>query len=209
MSFWREKIFPYLCHVALSSDRFTKLRRTVVEGARGSVLELGVGTGLNLPHYPREVTEVHGIDPNPGMVERAREMAAKEGAGWPYGVEIHEARGEDLPFPDAFFDTVVSTWTLCSVDDVGEVLEEAHRVLRPGGRLLLIEHGLSHEAGVGRWQQRLTPIQKRVADGCHLDRDFSSHLTDSSLRIAAEERFYEPKTVKIAGYLYRMEARRP
>lgn len=209
MGFWTETIFPRLCHVALSSGRFTRLRRELLAGARGRVVELGSGTGLNLPHYPDTVSEVHGIDPNPGMIDLARrEVTEGEAARRPYAVELHESRGEELPFPDASFDTVVSTWTLCSVDDVERVLSEVHRVLRPGGRLLLVEHGLSHEAGVRRWQRRLTPLQKRIADGCHLDRDFSRHLTESSLRITAEERFYEAKTPKIAGYLYRITAHR-
>lgn len=208
MSLWSEWVFPRLCHLALSSGRFTRLRRNVLAGARGRVVELGSGTGLNLPHYPAAVTEVHGVDPNPGMVELAREAAAEGRGDRPFEVEIHEALGEELPFPDASFDTAVSTWTLCSVDDVAAVLAEVHRVLHPGGRLLLIEHGLAPEPAVGRWQRRLTPLQRRVADGCHLDRDFSSHLATSPLRVVAEEGFYEPRTPRIAGYLYRIEARR-
>jgi ubiquinone/menaquinone biosynthesis C-methylase UbiE len=133
------------------------------------------------------------------MNELAR--AAAQQAGRP--VELHEARGETLPFDDGRFDVAVSTWTLCSVGDAGQVLSEVHRVLKPGGRLLFIEHGLSHEAGVARWQRRLTPLQRRVADGCHLDRDFTALLEASPLEPVEVEHFYDAKTVKVAGYLFR------
>ena len=202
MSWWSEWALPRLCHKALSSRDFMELRRSVVGRAAGRVLELGSGTGLNLGLYPPAVDSVDGVDPNPGMHEMARRRLGRSARP----VELHEARGEALPFDDGRFDTVVSTWTLCSVGEPRRVFDEVHRVLRPGGRLLLIEHGLSHEPGVARWQHRLTPLQKRVADGCHLDRDIAALLTASRLEVTEEERFYADKSPKIAGYLYRMEA---
>jgi ubiquinone/menaquinone biosynthesis C-methylase UbiE len=202
MGWWTEWAFPRLCHRALSSRDFMKLRRTVVERARGRVLELGSGTGLNLGLYPEAVESIDAVDPNPGMHELARRRLGRVARP----VELHEAHGEALPFDDAGFDTVISTWTLCSVGEPRRVFAEVHRVLRPGGRLLLLEHGLSHEPGVARWQRRLTPLQRRVADGCHLDRDFASLLADSDLEVASEERFYAEKSPKIAGHLFRIEA---
>jgi ubiquinone/menaquinone biosynthesis C-methylase UbiE len=199
MSLWSRWIFPRLCHLALSSQRFSDHRRRLLAGAQGRVLELGTGTGLNLPLYPQAVESIDGVDPNPGMHELAR--GAAEQAGRP--VELHEARGEELPFDDASFDVAVSTWTLCSVDDAPRVLAEVHRVLKPGGRLLFIEHGLSHEPGVALWQRRLTPLQRRVADGCHLDRDFTALLEASPLEPVEVEHFYDTETPKIAGYLFR------
>lgn len=202
MSFWSEWVFPRLCHAALSSGRFERYRRELLATATGRVLELGSGTGLNLPHYPGRVVRVDGVDPNPGMHGLARRRAAEV----PQEVELHETRAEELPFDDATFDTAVSTWTLCSVDDVDRVLAEVHRVLKPGGRLLFVEHGRAPEEGVARWQRRLTPLQRRVADGCHLDRDFGARLLASPLEPIREERFYDAETPKLAGFLYRMAA---
>jgi len=202
MGWWTQWAFPRLCHKALRSREFLKLRHSVVDAARGRVLELGSGTGLNFGLYPPAVESLDAVDPNPGMHELARRELARAA----HPVELHEASGEALPFDDERFDTVVSTWTLCSVADPARVFDEVHRVLRPGGRLLLIEHGLSHEPGVARWQRRLTPLQRRVADGCHLDRDVAALLTASRLEITAEERFYADNGSKIAGYLYRIDA---
>jgi len=202
MSWWSQWAFPRLCHKALRSREFLQLRHSVVDSARGRVLELGSGTGLNFGLYPAAVESVDAVDPNPGMHALARREVERLGRP----VELHEAHGEELPFDDARFDTVVSTWTLCSVAEPQRVFDELHRVLRPGGRLLLIEHGLSHEPAVARWQRRLTPVQRFVADGCHLDRDVAALLTASRLEITTEERFYAAKSPKIAGYLYRIEA---
>jgi ubiquinone/menaquinone biosynthesis C-methylase UbiE len=202
MGWWSEWLFPRLCHRALSSRDFMELRRTVVGRARGRVLEVGSGTGLNLGLYPPAVESVDALDPNPGMHELARRRLGRTARQ----VALHEGRGEALPFADRSFDTVVSTWTLCSVEDPPRVFDEVYRVLRPGGRLLLIEHGLAPEPAVARWQRRLTPIQKRLADGCHLDRDFLALLAESRLEIAAEDRFYAEKTPRFAGHLFRIEA---
>ena len=208
MALWSRWIFPRLCHAALSSRELAEQRRELLAVARGRVLELGVGSGLNLPHYPDGVTRVDGVDPNPGMhVLTGRTLASGEVRSG-LAVELHEARGEALPFADGAFDCVVSTWTLCSVGDVGRVLAEVHRVLGPGGRLLYLEHGLSPEAAVARWQRRLGPLQRRFADGCHLDRDFTALLAASPLEAEREERFYLDKVPRFGGYMYRGAALR-
>lgn len=208
MGIWSEWVFPRLCHATLSGDHFDRLRRELMAGAAGRVLELGTGTGLNLPHFPAAVERVDGIDPNPGMHELAGEVARRVAAEGGPVVELHEARGEELPFPDATFDTAVSTWTLCSVDDVGRVLAELRRVLRPGGRLLLLEHGLAPDRGVAFWQRRLTPVQRFFADGCHLDRDFPTLLAASDLETTHRDAFYDRGTPKPFGHLHRILARR-
>lgn len=200
MGLWSKHLFPRLCHLAMRGERpFGALRQELLAGASGRVLEIGLGTGLNLPRYPDAVDSVDGIDPNPGMNRIASEAAARA----PFPVAVHRAGAERLPFPDQTFDTAVSTWTLCSVGDVPAALAEIARVLRPGGRFLFLEHGRSHEPRIARWQHRLTPIQRRFADGCHLDRDFEQLLAASPLAVDHVDRFYGPDLPKLAGYLYR------
>lgn len=210
MGFWSSWVFPRLCHRTMRGDPFHALRRDLLSTARGRVLELGIGTGLNLEHYPTAAQHIDGVDPNPGMHSLARrtleDLGGKEAEGGLPDIALHEARGEALPFPDGAFDTAVSTWTLCSVEEPAAVFAEIHRVLAPGGRLLMLEHGVSHEPKVARWQRRLTPLQHRFADGCHIDRDFSRLLTGSPLETLQEERFYIDGVPKLGGYHYRMVA---
>lgn len=203
MGFWSHRVFPRLCHKALSAERFATQRRELLAPARGRVLEIGVGSGLNLPHYPVEVARVDGVDPNPGMHELAERLLGAGEARPGLAVELHQAVAEELPFTDASFDCAVSTWTLCSVDDVGRVLAEIDRVLVPGGRLLYLEHGLAPDPRVARWQRWLTPFQRRFADGCHIDRDFAALLSASPLAAEREERYYDPEVPKIGGFMYR------
>lgn len=202
MGFYRHWLFPRLCHRALRGEHFDGLRRLTLGAARGRVLEIGIGTGLNLEHYPPAVSEVVGVDPNPGMLELAAPRA--EVAGWP--VELAPGRVEALPFPDASFDTVASTWTLCSVADPVRALVEIDRVLAPGGRFLFLEHGLADRPRVARWQRRLTPLQRLVGDGCRLDRDFAALLAASPLALVALDAGFDPEEPKIVGYNYRGEA---
>lgn len=218
MGFYRQWLFPRLCHLTMSSPHLGELRRSVVAEASGDVLELGFGTGLNLPHYPPAVRSVTGVDPNAGMKRLARAKGAGDAAGEAGGAErgrtgrppvrLELGRAEQLPFEAGCFDTVVSTWTLCSVDDPVRALAEVARVLRPGGTFRFLEHGKSDDPRVERWQRRLTPLQRRVADGCHLDRDFAALLAASPLAAERLECFYAPKTPKVAGFLYRGTARR-
>jgi ubiquinone/menaquinone biosynthesis C-methylase UbiE len=163
---YERRILPLLTHWAMGQGQLAAYRQRVVGGARGRVLEIGIGSGRNLPFYGGDVEEVVGVDPSPGMLALARRARA---AG-PRRVELVEASAERLPFDACSFDMTVITWSLCSVPDPAAALQEAHRVLRPGGRLLFAEHGLAPEPGVRRWQDRLTPVWQRWAGGCHLNR---------------------------------------
>src|SRR5688572_16735588 len=205
MGFYSRHIFPWLMDRAMSHGPLAEQRAGVLAGVRGEVLEIGFGTGLNLPHYPQGVRRVVAVEPNPG----ARRRAGKRVARSEVRVEFAElVGGRDLPFPAASFDTVVSTWTLCSIADVAHALAEVHRVLRPGGQFLFVEHGLSPDPDVARWQRRLDPIQKRLADGCHLTRNIHALIGTSPLRIQSCDRFYLRQTPRIAGYTYRGVATR-
>lgn len=204
MGFYRRWLFPRLCHLSLRNRHMAELRRRALAAARGRVLEIGVGSGLNLEHYPPAVGEVVGIDPNPGMLE----LAARQAGRAPMPVELAPGSAERLPFPDGSFDTVVSTLTLCSVDDPAAALAEAGRVLASGGRFLFLEHGLADRPGVARWQRRLTPLQRRVGGGCHLDRDFAALLAASPLAVDSLDAGFDPEMPKLAGFLYTGEARR-
>jgi ubiquinone/menaquinone biosynthesis C-methylase UbiE len=209
MGFYRRWLFPRLCHLSLGSEQFSRLRRRTLAAARGRVLEIGVGTGLNLPLYPPAVDAVTGVDLNSGMLELAKRQvaAAREAApSWPVEVAVGDA--ESLDFPDGSFDTVVSTLTLCSVGDPAAALAEAHRVLAPGGVFLFLEHGLADRPRVARWQRRLTPFQRRVGGGCHLDRDFAALLAASPLAVEELDAGFDPEMPKLAGYLYRGRAGR-
>lgn len=180
-------------------------RRHVIGQAQGNVLEIGFGTGLNLPFYPGQVERLVTVDPNPGMNRWTRERIST--AKIPVEQHRLDAAGR-LPFDDGSFDTVVSTWTMCSIPDVAAALAEAHRVLKRDGKLLFIEHGLAPEQGVAKWQHRLTPVFKLLGDGCHLNRDIEAIVRASPLHVEAIDTFYLPDTPKVGGYTYRGVARK-
>jgi ubiquinone/menaquinone biosynthesis C-methylase UbiE len=185
----------------MARPSIAELRRRVIGQARGRVLEIGFGTGLNLPFYAADRVELLvAVEPNAGMSRWTRQRVAT--ASFPVEQHRLDAAGR-LPFEDESFDTVVSTWTMCSIRDLPAALAEAHRVLKRGGKLLFVEHGLSPEGRVARWQRRLTPIFRIVGDGCHLDRDIEAIVRASPLRIEAMEKFYLEDTPKVGGYTYR------
>lgn len=166
MSLYRELILPRLVHGAMRNPELVPYRKRALEQAQGRVLEIGIGSGLNLSHYPKAVGEVLGLEPSARLAAMARQAAS----GVAFPVNVIEESAEVIPLDDGTVDTVVSTWTLCSIPDVGRALSELRRVLKPGGRFLFVEHGLSPEASVRTWQRRLTPIWKCCAGGCHLNR---------------------------------------
>jgi ubiquinone/menaquinone biosynthesis C-methylase UbiE len=176
MAFYQERILPCLTHLAMSNPRLLPYRRRIVPQARGRVLEIGIGSGLNLPLYGGAVQAIYGIDPSNRLLHRAGRQQAAE-------AELVEASAEALPFADASFDTVVTTWTLCTIPHVVAALAEMRRVLRPDGRLLFAEHGLAPDRGVARWQHRLTPCWSYFAGGCHLDRKIDDAIRAAGFRI--------------------------
>ena len=197
MGVYSELIFPRLLELTMSSGSMTDYRRQLLRDVSGDVLEVGFGTGLNLPHYPQAVTSLTTIDPNGGMGA----IAQKRIDASPIPVITKTLSGENLPMADASFDNVVCTWTLCSIPNVGKALGEAYRVLKPGGRFFFIEHELSHERGVQTCQNRITPVQKIVADGCHLNRKIDELVSAVFDQITVKE-FYAPKLPKVMGYFY-------
>jgi ubiquinone/menaquinone biosynthesis C-methylase UbiE len=164
MGLYQDRILPRLIDLAMRNARHDPYRQRAISQAEGRVLEIGAGSGLNLPFYPRAVTGILALDPHPRLLPLARRKQC--GIRW----TAVQGSADAIPLDDASVDTVVSTWTLCSIPDVARALGEARRVLKRGGKLLFVEHGLAPDESVRRWQHRLNPAWKRVAGGCHLNR---------------------------------------
>jgi len=197
-------IFPRVCDFVLGKPFVANQRRQVLAHASGDVLEIGFGSGLNLPHYPTAVRRLTVIDPNVGMNRLAQARIKQT----PIAVDQRTLFGERLPFADAEFDCVVSTFTLCSIDDVRSALAEAYRVLRPGGRLLFLEHGLSPDPSVQWWQRRLNWLQRYLAGGCRLDRRIKELIAGQPFASVEVDEFYLEKVPRTHGYIYRGMARK-
>ena len=203
-SFYERHILPRVIGCACASPAIMRQRALVVPQATGRVLELGVGGGLNLRYYdPAKVEGVFGVDPSAEL--RVIAAAAPRADG--LAVEVREGVAEALPFEDASFDTIVCTFTLCSVQSPAAALAEARRVLKPGGRFLFCEHGLAPDAGVARWQRRVEPVWKRLAGGCHLTRPVSGTLETAGLTPRRLEQMYLPKAPRLLGWVEWGEAR--
>lgn len=204
MGLYSRLIFPWLCDVTLDQPFVAKHRQELLSAAGGDILEIGFGTGLNLPHYPNDVRTITSVDPNPGMHRRAEQRIAASQVE----VEKHVGRTEELPFGDASFDCVVSTFTLCSVGDEYRAMSEVYRVLRPGGRFLFLEHGLSPEPDVQKWQRRLNWLQRTFGGNCHLDRPIRTIIAEQSFEKLEATEFYLEQTPRTHGYIYRGVARK-
>jgi ubiquinone/menaquinone biosynthesis C-methylase UbiE len=199
MGFYSRFFFPRLCNAALDRPFVAVHRRELLASATGDILEIGFGTGLNLPCYPGHVRKLTAIDPNPGMHRKALSMIEHTGLE----VDKRLLGSEELPFDKGSFDCVVSTFTLCSIAQVQRALAEIHRVLKPGGRFLLLEHGLSSDPKVCKWQHRLNRFQRLVGDNCHLDRNIKQLVGQQPFQTVEIEEFYLEKTPKTHGYLYK------
>lgn len=197
MGFYEDRLLPKCIDLALGSRAHHKVRRRVAEGLRGTVVEIGFGSGLNVPCYPEDVSVVWAVDP----ALRGRELAAERLAASPIPVEFAGLDGAKLPFEDDSADAVLSTWTLCTIPDVEGALSELRRVLKPGGRLHFVEHGLAPEAGLQKWQNRLNPIQKALAGGCHINRAIGDLIGTAGFSVDPLENYFM-KGPRIMTYMY-------
>jgi ubiquinone/menaquinone biosynthesis C-methylase UbiE len=179
MNLYDRYVLPRLLALVMRQKLFLPFRERIGEAAEGRVLEIGIGSGLNLPFYGPAVRQVIGVDPSPVLLRLAQDRAAR----LPVTLAVRQAPAEALPFEDGSFETVVTTWTLCTIGDPVAALREARRVLAPGGRLLFAEHGLSPDTSVARWQNRITPVWKHIAGGCHANRPIDRLIEAAGLRI--------------------------
>jgi SAM-dependent methyltransferase len=201
---WDRVVVPKLIANCCSQPQIMKARSRIVPQASGDVLELGCGGGINMEFYdPARITRLAGIDPSPALLDRSRDAAAARGIT----ADIRGGIGEAMPFGDAEFDTILCTFTLCSVESQTQVLAEMRRVLRPGGRILFLEHGSAPDHSVQKWQRRIEPIWKRIGGGCHLTRPITGAYAASGFAIATAEKQYMPKTPRPFGWIEWGEAR--
>ncbi len=196
---WYEaNVMPRLITCACSQGQVMKRRAAVVPRAAGDVFELGCGGGINHEFYdPKAINSYAGIDPHEGLLDGAR--AAAQTKGW--AADLRQGRGEAIPFADENFDCVVCTFTLCSVEDTAQVMREMRRILRPGGTALFLEHGRAPDADVRNWQERIEPVWKRLAGGCHLTRPIATALSGAGFTVETLGEGYTPKTPRFAGWM--------
>jgi SAM-dependent methyltransferase len=195
VGFYEDRVLPRIINSACGSKTLEPLRHRVCEGLAGEVVEIGFGSGLNVPFYPSKVTRVAAIEP----ADLGWRLAEKRLRATPVPVHRSGLNGQSLPFADHSFDAALSTWTLCTIPDVAAALREVRRVLKPGGTLHFLEHGLAPDERVRVWQRRLDPIEKRLFGGCHFTRPIVDLVTTAGFRINEVDAFYEQGAPKFAG----------
>jgi ubiquinone/menaquinone biosynthesis C-methylase UbiE len=207
MPFWTDQVVPRFTDKMLGSSAVMKLRRGTVDSLAGDVVEIGFGSGLNVPLYPPEVSRVYAVDPS--LVGRKLSQARVDAS--PVPVEFVGLDGAQLPLDDASVDAALSTFTLCTIPDVTSALSEVLRVLRPGGTFHFLEHGLSPDPSVARKQHRFNGLQQRLAGGCHLDRPIDALVREAGFAVDQLEHDHMPgpKFMEPWGYLYEGVATRP
>ena len=204
MGFYCDHIFPRLMEWVMAGAEFRHLRRELLASTNGDVLELGIGTGLNLPHYPPTVTELHAVDP----AQLLPKTLAARSAHLSFPVHIQRESAETLTYADRRFDSVISTWTLCTIPDPVHALQQVGRVLKPGGTFLFLEHGRSDDQKIAVWQDRLNPIQNAIGCGCNLNRRIDHLISQAGLTITHLERFTMENVPRLGGEMYRGTATR-
>jgi ubiquinone/menaquinone biosynthesis C-methylase UbiE len=203
MAVYRDHVLPRVQDRLLGMGETREIRARVCAGLAGDVVEVGFGSGHNLPYLPAGVTGLWAVDPS--EVGRRLSQARRERS--PVPVVFSGTDGESLPFPDDRFDAALSTWTLCTIPDAVAALRELRRVLRRDARLHFVEHGLAPDRTVATWQHRATPLQRRLAGGCHLDRDIPALLGAGGFTVESMDTYYERSAPKVLGHIYEGIAR--
>ena len=198
MGIYSDRVLPHVINVVMNTKQMRTIRTRVCSDLKGEVLEIGFGTGHNLPFIPASVTRLLAVEPSGRSVELARERIEAS----PINVEVIGLDGQQLPVDDASVDAVLCTWSLCTIPDAVAAVREARRVLRPGGTFHFIEHGLAPDDGVRRWQDRLNPIQNRIGGGCNLNRDIAGLVEAGGLQITRLDRYYNSGEPKAFGAMY-------
>jgi len=199
MPFYRDRIYPHLVTVLGNPKPIEAIRRRIVPSAQGTVLEIGVGPGVNFVHYdPARVNKIYALEPNSGMLRKAEEQKRRTSLA----IEFLDLPGERIPLPDASVDTVVSTFTMCTIPGVLEAMQGVARVLNPAGKLIFFEHGLSPDPAVQRWQKRLEPLFGWAFEGCHLTRDIPSLVRQAGFTIEQLETRYLAPFPKCGSYCF-------
>ncbi|MDA9002992.1 class I SAM-dependent methyltransferase [bacterium] len=199
MGLYDKYILPKFLNCACGSKPINYQRQKVVPLAKGKVLDIGIGSGLNIPFYNSDkIDKVIGIDPSHELIDLAKELANDCKAS----IELVIGSAESIPYPDNFFDTVLVTYTMCTIPNVAIAHKEMWRVLKDDGRLIFCEHGLAPDKKISKWQNRIDPFWGKIAGGCHLNRDIQKLITDAGFSFESLDKMYIPSTPKFAGYNY-------
>ena len=199
MSLYDKYILPKVLNCTCGSKPISYQRKKVVPLAKGKILDIGIGSGLNIPFYDlSKIDKIYGLDPSSELIKIAKKMAVKKNIS----IEFLLCGAEDIPLPNNSIDTVLITYSMCTIPEVLKANYEMFRVLKPDGRLIFCEHGLAPDKSVAKWQKRINPVWGKIAGGCNLDRDIPDLISSSGFKILSIEEMYLPSTPKFAGYNY-------
>ena len=199
MSFYDDHILPHIIHIACGTKPILKQREKIVPQAEGRVLEIGMGSGINIRYYnPDKVEKIWGLEPSAGMRQKAKSRVESA----PFDLEWLDLPGEEIPLDDKGVDTIVLTYTLCTIPDWLSAVKQMRRVLKSSGKLLFSEHGKAPDASVKKWQDRINPLWMKIAGGCHLNRDIPELLIEGGFNIKEMDTLYVPSTPKVTGFTY-------
>ncbi len=199
MSFYDDHILPHIIHIACGTKPILKQREKIVPQAEGRVLEIGMGSGINIRYYnPDKVEKIWGLEPSAGMRQKAKSRVESA----PFDLEWLDLPAEEIPLDDKSVDTIVLTYTLCTIPDWLSAVKQMRRVLKSSGKLLFSEHGKAPDASVKKWQDRINPLWMKIAGGCHLNRDIPELLIEGGFNIKEMDTLYVPSTPKVTGFTY-------